>query len=149
MSGRARASVSVIMLVAAAGAFAACAGDSGDGPPKIPALAECHVCGMTASDKQYASMVRTQEHALVFDSIECAVRHVRLHPEGEVWLSDFSGGGLRRAKDLTVVRADFPSPMGGGYAAFADGAVARREAEERNGIAGTWAEMIAGTAATQ
>lgn len=113
---------------------------------KIPDGAVCHVCGMNADDLGFASLLRTPEGDKVFDAIECAVRHVRLHPGGNVWLPDLPSGVLQPADSMRVVKANYPSPMGGGYAAFLDHDLAGREAAARGGVSATWQETVAGTA---
>jgi hypothetical protein len=89
---------------------------------------------MTLADLHYAAAVRESGRVLAYDSIEClarARRKARGTVSDGIWIADFGTGALHPQSAMTVVRADYPSPMGGGFAAFADPAQARSEAEAR------------------
>ena len=126
--------------------------EKADGVPVL-AIGEdaCAACGMKVADAGYAAAARLPDgQTLAYDAIECLVRDLRVRrgdgaPAG-IWLPDFaSGGELKPAADMTVVLADYPSPMGGGYAAFADPAVAAAEAASRDGVAGPLQGFVDGS----
>jgi hypothetical protein len=63
----------------------------------------------------------------VYDAIECLIRDANVAPggtggapgiAGNAWLADYDRQTLHPADSLWVVRGSFPSPMGGGFAAF-------------------------------
>jgi copper chaperone NosL len=116
----------------------------------------CAACGMTLQNPTYAAAARDASGKLLaFDSIECAVQHGRrLGGADETlrfWLPDFDTDdhALHPAESMTVVKAGYPSPMGGGYAAFLSPDRAAAEASARGGIAGSLEAFILGTARKQ
>jgi hypothetical protein len=73
-----------------------------------------------------------------YDSIEC----LRGDPQpGRVWLADYDSRTLAPAESSWVVHGDFPSPMGGGLAAFRSREVAERVAAETHGRVIRWSEL--------
>ncbi|MGD9547489.1 MAG: hypothetical protein AB7V45_08050 [Candidatus Krumholzibacteriia bacterium] len=138
------------VLVLAAAAWMGCGGAGDDGPPDLSGGdLRCSACGMAVADPRYAAAIRTPEGGIAaYDAIECAVRDLRTRTgaraPAEIWLSDMPTAALRPASGMTVVLADFPSPMGGGYAAFADPSVAAAETERRAGVAGSLEQFVAG-----
>jgi hypothetical protein len=60
----------------------------------------------------------------VYDAIECLLRDAGTGPAGAVFLADYDRQTLHPADSLWVVRGEFASPMGGGFAAFLDLAAA-------------------------
>lgn len=111
----------------------------------------CMACGMKVSAPLFAAVARDPDgETLAYDAIECLVRDLRTRrgdkaPSG-IWLPDFAAGGeLRPVAEMTVVLADFASPMGGGYAAFSDATRAATEATQRHGVAGKLEDFVAGT----
>ncbi len=131
---------------------AGCGGGGGaDGPPVLAMGTDrCAACSMAVSDARFAAAARLPDGTqLAYDAIECLVRDLRTRtgaaaPAG-TWLADLPTATLLPADVVTVVLADFASPMGGGYAAFADPAVAAAEAERRGGVAGPLDAFVAGT----
>ena len=111
----------------------------------------CVACGMAVSDPAFAAAARLADGTvLAYDAPECLVRDLRTRTgaaaPAAVWLTDLPTATLRPAATMTLVLADFPSPMGGGYAAFADPLVAAAEAEQRGGVAAPLQDFVAGTA---
>ncbi len=98
-------------------AFAGCR--STEGPPAIDPHTACVKCGMQASDLSLACEARSGDAWHVYDSIECALRDDRVTDPTTLYLADYDSKGLHRADSLWVVHGHFPTPMGGGYAAFA------------------------------
>ncbi|MFN2370794.1 MAG: hypothetical protein ABR506_06515 [Candidatus Krumholzibacteriia bacterium] len=138
-----------VSLVAVA-LLAGCGGGNADGPPDLSdADLRCTACGMAVTDPKFAAAIRTTGGGVeAYDSIECLVGDLRTRtgeraPAG-IWLSDLPSGELHPAAAMTVVLADFPSPMGGGYAAFLSAETAAAEAARRGGVAGPLAEFVAG-----
>jgi copper chaperone NosL len=145
-----RAAIILGWALFATSLMAACGGGGGGtGAPGI-ALGKdvCAECGMKVEDGRFTAALRDGNGVQVFDSIECAARAVRKRggeSGGEVWLADFDTGVLHREADMTVVLADYPSPMGGGFAAFADPVHASSEAAARGGVTGRLADAVRGS----
>lgn len=107
-----------------------------DGPPRIEAGTRCVACGMEARDLRWAAARQVDGRVRVYDSIECAVKDGAAsdtRSELALYLSDFPTAALHRSDSLWVVRANLPSPMGGGFAAFLDRGTAERVALDRGG----------------
>ena len=140
-----------ILAVAAVVILAGCGGGAADGPPDLSGGdLRCTACGMAVADPKFAAAIRTTGGEVEpYDAIECLVRDVRSRTgeraPAETWLSDLPTGALHPAVAMTVVLADFPSPMGGGYAAFLSAETAAAEAARRGGVSGPLAEFVAGT----
>ena len=135
--------VMVCLMLGAGGV--GCRGGRGDAPRVALGTATCDACRMTLTDARFVAVVADGKTERAYDSIECLVRVWRASGEpvsDAIWLSDFDAQTLRRQSELTLVHADYPSPMGGGYAAFADRDHARAEAASRNGEFGTLEETI-------
>lgn len=128
-------------------------GCGGGGDPGIPYIdygaAECAACRMTVSDPRYAAAVRdTEGEVRAFDSIECLITYLREAPRPglEIWVADHAGtDGLHPAETMTVVLADFQSPMGKGYAAFRDPETAALESDRRQGVSGPLGGFVSGS----
>lgn len=136
--------VSLVFLMLGA-AVVGCRGGSGEAPRVALGTAICDACGMTLTDARFVAVVKDGDTERAYDSIECLVRVWRTSGEpvsDAIWLSDFDAKTLRRQSELTLVHADYPSPMGGGYAAFADRDRARAEAAARKGEFGTLEETL-------
>ena len=114
------------------------------GPRPIATGTPCAACGMRIEDLRYACEAEREGALRVYDSIECLLRAGS--PPSRAWLADYDTRALHAADSLWVVRADIPSPMGGGYAAFIDPAVAAEIASSRNGRIGRLADFAAGGA---
>ena len=109
--------------------------------------AVCETCGMTVNDPRFAALFEDESTQQTFDSIECLLKGKRISGDTGVqgiWIMDFDTQKLCPASALTIVKADFPSPMGGGYAAFADAGHARAQTEAHRGQLGTLSEAISG-----
>jgi hypothetical protein len=73
---------------------------------------------MEANDLRFACERTDGRRWLVYDSIECLLADRARGPATSAWLADYDRRTLHRADSLWVVRGEFASPMGGGYAAF-------------------------------
>lgn len=140
--------IPAVLVLAAA--LMGCGGAGDDGPPDLSGGdLRCVACGMAVADPRFAVAIRTSEGEIAaYDAVECAVRDLRTRTGAraptETWLADLPTAALHPAAQMTVVLADFPSPMGGGYAAFADPSVAAAETERRAGVAGSLEQFVAG-----
>jgi nitrous oxide reductase accessory protein NosL len=101
------------------------------GPPPIAAGAPCAACGMAVRDLRFACERKHDRGWRVYDAIECLIRDAggaggaaAVAAIPEAWLADYDTQRLHPADSLWVVRGEFASPMGGGFAAFADRAAA-------------------------
>ena len=121
--------------------LAACAGRGG-GPRPIVMGTPCAACGMRIQDLRYACEGERDGAYHVYDSIECLLR--AQPPSARAWLADYDTQALHAADSLWVVRAEIPSPMGGGYAAFLDRAAADGIASTKNGRVARLSEFAAG-----
>ena len=143
-----RLSISLLCFLLGAG-IAGCGGKGGEQPPQVVlGSTACDACGMTINDARFMAVMAATKPERAYDSIECLVRVVRASGEtvsDAIWVSDFDARTLRRQSELTFVHADYPSPMGGGYAAFADPQHARAEALARNDAFGTLEQAVRGT----
>ena len=111
-----------VCLLAALGLLAGCAPAAG--PPAIVAGAACATCGMEVRDLRFACERSDGERWRVYDSIECLIADAGAGTGGPAFLADYDRQALHRADSLWVVKGEFASPMGGGYAAFLDLAAA-------------------------
>jgi len=71
---------------------------------------------MEIQDLRFACERRADKSWRVYDSIECLLGDGPV--AGAVYLADYDRKTLHSADSLWVVRGEFPSPMGGGFAAF-------------------------------
>jgi hypothetical protein len=113
------AGVALVLLSALA---AGCARPQG--PPAIRIGSPCAACGMEVHDLSFACERPVAGTWRVYDAIECLIRDAAADsaaaPEASraAWLADYDRHSLHPADSVWVVRGSFPSPMGGGYAAF-------------------------------
>ncbi len=106
-------SIALITLLTALAALGiGCARDPG--PPPIALGSSCAACGMSIGDLRFACERQVGESWHVYDSIECLVRE----EGGPAFLADYDTRTLHTADSMWVVHGSFPSPMGGGLAAF-------------------------------
>ncbi len=119
----ARAAALAVVAVALALAGAGCAG-RGDGPPPIVKGSSCARCGMAIEDLKFATTREVGAKWRAYDSIECLVADRAALEGGAAWLTDYESKRLLPESAAWVLHGDFPSPMGGGLAAFADRAAA-------------------------
>ena len=103
------------------------------GPPAIELGVECATCGMEVSDLRFACERSTAQGWRVYDSIECLLRD---DAAGESVLADYDAKSLHLSDDLWVIHGSFPSPMGGGYAAFVSRATADSVAARTTSVVG-------------
>ena len=115
--GSRAACLAVLVIVALA---AGCASQAGT--PRIRLGAFCAACGMPIRDPSFACGQMVGRRWRTFDSIECLLREVI--PGEPAWLADYDTRTLHAADSVWVVRGEFPSPMGGGFAGFLDRAAA-------------------------
>lgn len=94
------------------------------GPPAIATGTSCATCGMETNDLRFACERTDGSTWRVYDSIECLLADRGRGPVTSAWLADYDRQTLHRADSLWVVRGEFTSPMGGGYAAFLSRAAA-------------------------
>ncbi len=113
------------------------------GPPPIARGAPCAGCGMTVTDLRFACEREAQAGRKVYDSIECLMGGLADGAPGAAALADYDSGILHRADSLWVVKGDFPTPMGGGYAAFLARAAADSVAAATGGRVGRLADFVA------
>lgn len=116
--------------------FAVVAGCSREaGPPRIEIGRPCVTCGMPVREVRFAGLLREERQARQdrqYDSIECLVKDAAAG-NARVFLADYDQGALHAAESVWVVKGDFPTPMGGGLAAFASVESAREVAEQTRG----------------
>jgi copper chaperone NosL len=105
-----------------------------DGPPPIRPGAMCASCGMDIADLKFASTRKVDRVWRAYDSIECLVADRERAAGGPAWLPDYETKSLLPESGAWILRGDFPSPMGGGLAAFADRAVAESLAVVTHGV---------------
>ena len=102
------------------------------GPLRVQIGNPCATCGMAVQEIRFAALLRTEGGDRQYDSIECLVKDAGT-AGGGVYLADYDRGALHAAESLWVVKGDFPTPMGGGLAAFASIESAREVAERTHG----------------
>ncbi len=128
-----RASARAFAAAALAGNLAAAGCSPPAGPRPIAPGTPCAACGMAIEDFRFACERQVAGRWRAYDSIECLARDAPGSPAGLPYLSDYDGRSLHRADSMWVVKGSFPSPMGGGYAAFLDRAAADEVAAQTAG----------------
>ena len=98
---------------------------------------------MEIHDARFACERRLAGRWRVYDSIECLLRDTGESPGGAAWLADYDGRSLHAADSMWIAQGEFPSPMGGGYAAFLDSAAAGDVAGASSGSVARLAELLA------
>lgn len=106
------------------------------GPRPIELGTACAACGMSIGDLRFACERQSGAWSQ-YDSIECLLGDPK---SGAVWLADYDSQTLAPAESVWVVQGDFPSPMGGGLAAFRSRVAAERVASETRGRVARWSE---------
>ena len=124
----------LVLFVLLLGIGSGCAG----GPPKIADGTRCTHCSMTIAERRFACARQSDKGVLAYDSIECLL--VEQKAGERDWLSDYDTRTLHPADSMWVVRGSFPTPMGGGYAAFVDRRAADDVAAHTNGSVARFAE---------
>ena len=102
--------------------------------PRITLRTPCASCTMEIADLRFACARRADAAWRSYDSIECLIQDAAKTAGGPAWLADYDTRGLHPADSLWVVKGGFPSPMGGGFAAFASRDAADRVAAETHGV---------------
>jgi len=141
--------IAIVLLAAAM-----MAGCAPAGPPTIVTGTECARCRMPIEDLRFACARRdpTAHRTAwrVYDSIECLAgdwdRRAALR---DVHAADYDQARLHRGDSLWVVRGSFPSPMGGGLAAFLDRAAAQGVADQTRGVVMTLDSLLATSGETR
>jgi nitrous oxide reductase accessory protein NosL len=110
------------VTAAAVVCLAACSPPAG--PPAIVPGSPCAACGMDVRDLRFACERQVGTRWRVYDAIECLLRDGAAAAGGPAYLADYDRQVLHPADSLWVVRGEFASPMGGGFAAFLDRAAA-------------------------
>ncbi|MBI5711702.1 MAG: hypothetical protein HZC42_15575 [Candidatus Eisenbacteria bacterium] len=120
------------------------------GPPPIARGTPCAACGMKADDLAFACERQVGRGWRVYDAIECLIGDVVgtegdavATPAGAVFLADYDTETLHDADSLWVVKGSFPTPMGGGYAAFLARAAAESIAAQTAGRVDRLAAFVA------
>lgn len=102
-------------------------------PPPIRAGMRCETCGMEIRDPRFACERRAGRSWHRYDAIECLIRDAGEHAGAQAWLTDYDATTLHAADSVWVVQGAFPSPMGGGLAAFLSRDAADRVAAATRG----------------
>ena len=131
--------VALFALVLAAASVGCGAG--GEGPPAIHRGSSCARCGMGIEDLKFAATRRSEAKWLAYDSIECLIADRPGRAGGPAWLTDYETKTLLPETAAWVLHGDFPSPMGGGLAAFADRAAAESLAVPTHGAVTRLADL--------
>ena len=134
------AALAAVVVLAIALAGAGCAG-RGDGPPPIAKGSSCARCGMGIEDLKFATTREVATKWRAYDSIECLIADRARLEGGPAWLTDYETKRLLPESAAWVLHGDFPSPMGGGLAAFADRAAAESLAVATHGAVTRLAEL--------
>lgn len=112
------------------------------GRPHVAFGSPCSACSMTITDARFACVRRDGARWKSYDSIECLLRDGRA-AGAAVQLADYDSRRLVPADSLWIVHGDFPSPMGGGLAAFAGREPAEQVAGETHGTVRRFADLVA------
>ena len=112
------------------------------GPPPIARGVPCANCGMTVNDLHFACERRVGRDWRVYDAIECLLDDARGQAAAPAWLADYDARTLHATDSLWVVHGSFPSPMGGGYAAFLDRTAADAVAAKTGGSVRRYADWL-------
>ncbi len=134
-----RRSIVLVSVLAAVAAAGCAAGDR----PRIARGATCASCSMEIADLRFAAARRVAGRWRAYDAIECLIRDAAARPGGPAWLSDYDGQTLHPQDSMWVVKGEFPSPMGGGFAAFTERAAADDVAAQTRGAVGRLADWPA------
>ncbi len=117
------------------------------GPLPIARGTPCATCGMKADDLAFACERQVGRGWRVYDAIECLIGDAVETPGGAAFLADYDTETLHAADSLWVVKGSFPTPMGGGYAAFLARAAADSIATRTAGRVDRLAAFVAAKAA--
>jgi len=87
--------------------------------PRVRLGEPCASCGMNIRDTHFACVRGSHGHYRQYDSIECLLREGPARAGESIFLPDYDLKQLWLADSVWVVQGSFPTPMGGGFAAFA------------------------------
>ena len=93
--------------------------------PRVHLGERCASCGMSIRDTHFACVRGSHGRYRQYDSIECLLRDGPARAGESIFLSDYDLERLCLADSVWVVQGSFPTPMGGGFAAFAEERSAR------------------------
>jgi nitrous oxide reductase accessory protein NosL len=110
--------------------------------PRVRIGSPCASCGMAIQETHFACVRGSDGHYRQFDSIECLLRDGPARSGESIYLQDYDEGRLCLADTVWVVQGSFPTPMGGGLAAFAAEASARDVGVRTNGRVGRLHEFV-------
>ena len=108
--------------------------------PRVAFGTPCTACSMTITDARFACVRLDGGRWKSFDSIECLLHDGR-PAESHVRLADYDTRRLVPAESLWIVHGEFPTPMGGGLAAFAGRQAAGQVAQETHGTVHRFADI--------
>jgi len=126
-----------LLVLLLLGAGAGCA----SGPPPIATGTPCAHCGMAVAQLRFACERKGDAGWRTYDAIECLLADDGA--DAPAWLTDYDSGALHPADSTWVVRGSFPSPMGGGYAAFVERSAADEIAARTKGTVARLAQFQA------
>ncbi len=115
------------------------------GAPSVRIGAPCASCGMAIRDTHFACVRGSQGHYRQYDSIECLLRDGRARAGEATYLPDYDRQRLCAADSVWVVQGSFPTPMGGGFAAFANEGSAREVGARTRGLIGRLHQFLGRT----
>ncbi|MBI5838171.1 MAG: nitrous oxide reductase accessory protein NosL [Candidatus Eisenbacteria bacterium] len=123
------------------------------GPRPIARGTPCAACGMEIQDLRLACERIQDGEVRCYDAIECLVREERQlaaapgsgRAPGAIrhYLPDYDQSALHAADSMWVVQGHFPTPMGGGLAAFLDRRAAEDLAAQTGGRVQAWPQFLA------
>lgn len=137
MNRDARAATAILIVIAALAAGCA----RPPGPKPIVMGTPCASCGMEVGDLGFACEMARKDRLHVYDSIECLLRD-RPAAGDRVYLADYDTRTLHPADSLWIVKGSFPTPMGGGLAAFRSRSAADEVATRAHGRVGAWSAAM-------
>ncbi len=134
-TSRAHLALLIVGFVVAITAFGCGVRADGAPPPIRPGTA-CARCGMGIEDAKFAATRKVEKTWRAYDAIECLIADRAGAAGGPAWVADYETKALLPESAAWVLHGDFPSPMGGGLAAFAERAMADSLAVLTHGTVG-------------
>ena len=110
--------------------------------PRVQIGSPCASCGMSIRDTHFACVRGSRGHYRQFDSIECLLKDGPARPGESMFVPDYDQSELCLADTVWVVQGSFPTPMGGGFAAFATEGSARDVGARTQGRVGRLHEFL-------
>lgn len=99
---------------------------------------------MSIRDTHFACVRGGHGRYRQYDSIECLLRDGPARAGESIYLSDYDLERLCSADSVWVVQGSFPTPMGGGFAAFAAERSARDVGTRTQGRVGRLHQFLGG-----